>query len=795
MVNLPPKPSLFMLFILCAMTSALKDSEACANCFFNYSGDAYYHCLNQYCHSTFISQSSLFASTSKYSSTCLSCSGLSTDYSSCVKLNCKSEILSKALEVSSLHPNTLLTYMPTEEKLSFVCKMGEEGCICTEVYWEQEINLGILAENDSRCKQCTKYSGEYYRNCATFHCSQEIETQLSSGNPGLKPVDLSECTDKCYEEYLQTNSDYSTCVRIKCNKKRIGLTQKSNASKQCNSCMNLADSYYMSKCIQTYCKSEIITELLQDKQNLNFGCVDCSSYYEAGNLEDYQECLDNHCKGDLAHAGYEYFSQGTKFSSCGQCTSFEPESEHEQACVLIYCVNEILGKTLYLESGAQVFTEFECLNKCMNSKGMSEVCYQTECKESIMKLFRLYAEDFKRQEMFTGLQCSSCLKSGNLEECVMLNCKSQVLGKENLFVTDGLVKFGKQCNVCLNFEGFQYFSCVSNNCKQEVSDRVLLIAAKSPEKLMKQRSVYFNTCEQCAQYYSPPEVEFQYICIVQNCKSEFVNKPSLLLSKPSGFCSECSQFSDDEFHNCAVFFCKAEIESEFEQFKLENSLSMLESIVKLNECTDSCYYDWFFYGYDYNTCAYEYCRTIEDSKAPISLKNKFSLKDYKSQCAGNTQPYCIINMCQSQDLNELTSNTKNSKCSDCALALFNNQITEKGFKACVVLSCLSDLSAILEKSDHTISLSQTSNPVPTQSEQNLEEYCTQLLNGEIQGEYKNCYHLFNSLESSKHRNSSLNFYLITLILSSILVGLLSRYKKSSNVSLAYDPETHPYQLL
>ena len=797
MVNWQPKPSLIMLFLLCAVTSALTDSEACADCFWSYSGDAYYDCINQYCHTTFLSQSSLYSSTSSISSLCLSCSSPSTDYSICIKQNCKAEILSKAFEVSSLHPYTLLAYMPTEEEeVSFLCKMTEEGCVCTKVVWEQEVDLGKLAENGSRCKQCGVYGGENYRNCATFHCSVEIGALVSSGEGGLKPVSLSECTDKCYEGYLNTQSDYSTCVRINCNRPRVKLVNKSEGGKECNNCINLADSYHMSRCIQTFCKSEILTELLQNNQNLNFGCVDCSGYLQPDNLEPYQDCIDKKCRSDLAHAGYEYFSSlGTKFSACGQCTSLDPESDHLQACTLIYCIDEILDRSLYLESGEQELTKSECLNKCMDSKGLSEVCYQTECKESITKLFRLYADDLKRQEMLTGLKCSSCLTSGKIEECLMSNCKSQVLAKETLFVADGLVAFSKQCNTCLGFEGSQYFSCVSNNCKREVSERVLFIAAKLPENLTKHRSVYFKACEPCAQYYSPEEVEFQYSCIVQNCKSEFVNKKSLLLSNPSGFCSQCGQFSDAEFHNCAVLFCKAEIQLGFEQFKSENSLNVLDSVVKLSECTDSCYYDWYFYGFNYYTCAYEYCKTTENARVPIALKEKFSLNDYKSQCVGSNLPYCVVNLCQAEELSALTSSTRDSKCSDCSVSFKNNKLTGQGFKACVALSCLTELSVVLDESEKTILLSQTLAHLPTPSEQDLEDYCTQLLNGDIQGDYKSCYHLFNSLESTKQPKYTLSFCLITLILSSILIGLISRYRKSSSHSSAPVPGAHPYQLL
>jgi hypothetical protein len=457
-----------------------------------------------------------------------------------------------------------------------------------------------------------------------FHCKEKISVQISS-TFSVKSQTLSACTDWCYEQYVTSGTDYSKCVKRYCTKKTFGLKFDSSSKdgEKCLQCHDITDHDYLEYCLKTNCREEIILKLVKVKpSSFVLGCVDCSDYYENGQFDLYEQCIQTWCKGDLVIAAFEYFGQtglilGEVQNSCARCEEFREDSSRFSTCLVYNCKESALKRGLYLSKGQTLTKGMTCVDLCTGESALkNENCFSGACHEQFLTVFDLFLEQVN---MGKSSKCSDCFSSAAGHLCLITACKEEVSGKQVLFSKNHPVSFSSKCSTCLYFDGASYLSCIKYNCKEELENKAAFVFSENDKHFARSQLIGVKSCKQCGEFYNEKEVNFQYLCIVNKCEN-IINSKSLLSQSSSKSCQRCEGFSGNAFKNCASFACKEEIFSVFNDFKSKNNIQV-SPLVELNECTDSCYYDWYYYGYDFKTCTYEYCRTFK----PVAVSSSSSV--------------------------------------------------------------------------------------------------------------------------------------------------------------------------
>ena len=669
------KLNFFSLLLLALLTishaSVNKSYDACSNCLNELTDEEYFNCVERYCKS----QSA----------------GLSAHAS-------VSDLSQALIQKSAESPNSLMQFLLVEEKSCRECAGLLQGsdyflsCYKENCKTEAQ-SLVESAGKSSRCAECGKFTSfaSQAESCAVFNCRQEIYTQMTQLHPEVPAMSLSACTDKCYEMYLESGLDYSECVKRYCKKRSLEvINTESKDTVKCEACWDITDHDYLSYCLRTYCSSTFISSFRKiEPSELNLGCVDCSDYYEAGLYDEYENCIQRWCKDDLATASHEYFAKtgltlGRKLNQCHSCQGFKQDQSKFSTCIMTRCEKDVLDQGIYLgkdRNGGSLNSVKMCVGE--EGKG-NENCYQGKFYEEFVALFEVYMERSAQDE---SKFCNQCLVGGFEAGCLVKNCQKQVSGKTVLFGQGNVESLGKKCKVCMDFDGVSYLSCIKYNCAGEMQDRALDLAAGFDVKGFAGNAVKVNSCVDCLK--SQEESEFQYLCYDKNCKSAAFSKDLLLTSSSSKGCQKCGKYSDEKFSNCAYFACRSEMKN---LISIDHSLSLKSlSSINLNECTDSCYYDWYYYGYDYKVCVYEYCNSREPMTRPINFKSIEHKNTCKNSCSSLSSVSCLAAFCEQSTLQSISRNSLEAQCRTCSQDLDKEVLTAYGFRACAAAYCRKEI--------------------------------------------------------------------------------------------------------
>lgn len=197
--------------------------------------------------------------------------------------------------------------------------------------------------------------------------------------------------------------------------------------------------------------------------------------------------------------------------------------------------------------------------------------------------------------MSTGLDassCSDCLWKYSGEEyynCINRYC-SEIVTQQVLF---NVISTSAQCNACKNLDESAFKLCAFSNCQELILAKTEEFAVKFPYLLASHKPYIQMPCRSCLHYMGASTLS--YDCAYYNCRKESFNAlPSSTLF--SSKCGSCLKYSNAEYLNCAYFLCRSEV------MNLLSSHFNLNHPLKLSNCTDQCYYDWYYFQQDYSTC-------------------------------------------------------------------------------------------------------------------------------------------------------------------------------------------------
>ncbi|OMJ92221.1 hypothetical protein SteCoe_5098 [Stentor coeruleus] len=211
------------------------------------------------------------------------------------------------------------------------------------------------------------------------------------------------------------------------------------------------------------------------------------------------------------------------------------------------------------------------------------------------------------------------------------------------------------------------------------------------------RPVMTSTCEEC--YYSS---SYSYDCYYYYCKEEVLSK----LFDGEATENLCSYYSGEDYWNCINSDYKTEIISVLETLygpKEEESLS---------SCTDTCYYNWYYYNYDYDSCVYYYCKTegVDEKLITFAMvENKVETMSNCDACyyyySGDSYYDCIYYYCKSEiiDGNKLFAGSAKptskpvtlSACDDCYWYYYYGYTST--YYDCVYAYCKEEVLTLSEK--------------------------------------------------------------------------------------------------
>ncbi|OMJ77395.1 hypothetical protein SteCoe_23044 [Stentor coeruleus] len=219
------------------------------------------------------------------------------------------------------------------------------------------------------------------------------------------------------------------------------------------------------------------------------------------------------------------------------------------------------------------------------------------------------------------------------------------------------------CSKCLDVDSFDYPDCVYKNCPKSLSQKVEQLAINSLHSFGKQALPSKSFCSSSSSsfciYYSSP-----------------TSLSSISFSSESN-CETCKNYKGSFYSNCVYFYCRNEISSQY------LSSSNLIQETSLSECTDACYYDWYYFQHDYSTCVKYNCKK-SSSKAYTSIYLLAETSTKISQCEAcyyyyknNDLTSCSMSFCHEEIINgnKLFSQNdiKTSYCTDC------NQFWQQGY--------------------------------------------------------------------------------------------------------------------
>ena len=235
--------------------------------------------------------------------------------------------------------------------------------------------------------------------------------------------------------------------------------------------------------------------------------------------------------------------------------------------------------------------------------------------------------------------------------------------------------------------------------KSEESDKNLEVFSKISKFSSKElnssilKGIKTHSCEQCISYY-PSKSLYGYQCIFYYCRESLINKAKLYskTSEISKSCRSCYKNPENSYYNCVYTHCKSEI------IHKVNKIYDKTSKISLYSCKDSCYYDWYYYGYNYDECVEYYCETnqiqIFSPKVPNLLLDKegpllncfdscfyfFEFKDHLG---------CIKSVCKDfyYQKRSLKSSVQAYECKKCYELYFDGVLADQEFYQCAVFYC------------------------------------------------------------------------------------------------------------
>ena len=213
------------------------------------------------------------------------------------------------------------------------------------------------------------------------------------------------------------------------------------------------------------------------------------------------------------------------------------------------------------------------------------------------------------------------------------------LDKPQVFLQQDL-DCNEACYWSYYYEEVDYSGCLSTYCSVEGWSAQQAYARGLQTQ---EGQVLMSDCEACQYFFSG--VEFSN-CVRQSCWAElmqfdggcqgcqdaadnceallcqesvsafaaehFQGKKSLLDARPDtglDSCSNCdvySSYDQSRYWQCIAYYCE---ETLFDKTQLIASGTLRLPGIKLDKCTDSCYYDYIYKGEEYYYCVTNYCRS------------------------------------------------------------------------------------------------------------------------------------------------------------------------------------------
>lgn len=433
-----------------------------------------------------------------------------------------------------------------------------------------------------------------------------------------------------------------------------------------------------------------------DLENIKVtSCYECYwDYYD----QDYTDCLWYYCRSEVINKEVLFKEKALDLTSCLDCESLYPHYNYF-SCVYENCQEKIretaklvaINTPNVLVQRIPMKTYSTCADCYIDYYGYFYDCVYYYCRSEVID------KEVLMSSATLSKSCSSCSNySGtNYNNCVYFFCKHEIESKINSLYAD-LAKKEISLGYCQDncyweyfYNNYDYTSCVDYYCKGENSNKAELyysrgLVNKNGEKLM-------SDCDLCYYYYEGDEFDecFAYFC---NSESTYTKK-SLISTRPEikmPGCDSCYEY-DDNF-DCILIYCKSEI--------LDKSIEAVDKTVKLTPCTDSCYYDYIYYGENYYNCVEDYCKSevqnyyklyIAKNKKIMNAEKKNKLEEC-SFCYSEEDSYsCFWNTCRSQIIDkevlfaDVSEESKLMDCYDCYFA------ENDSYYDCVFFQCKQEI--------------------------------------------------------------------------------------------------------
>lgn len=679
-------------------SESLFSSKSCADCFWEFYGENYYNCLNACCHEEILSKSILFSTPPSSLSPCSSC--LSTNSElwdfSCLSAHCKQEILTKSLDLLSTYPSSLTKKLPIQVSSCESCyKADFDNSLSYDCFYKN-CKTEVLKEtqsltsyfSQSNCGLCAVYTDSKFYNCAYFNCKAEIMYWAFS-QPEASEIATS-CLQRCYWKNLYNDEEYQKCAKSSC-KSLDEVSLRGYKNSYCDACYYYYTGDKLNECTAYYCNGKGSQRL--NRQDLSYKTNENKYFIELWQDED-----------DI---------ENQSVSECLECIEKYEGTDRYEDCVLYYCRNDLVDK--FSKEFALMAEKMQCSKYCqgfVDDDNKLAGCLADFCPKVAVEVYKIYAAENigkrlvdKKDKQKT---CGSCFFKEEEKEknfCFVDFCKEEVVDK--VLKSD---KTNEQCLGCSSAQGKWYDKCLYMYCKDEIAQQALEYSIKtSPET--KLQGLDSNLCQACMEKTYPISSLYTYTCLLNNCQ-DLIQKTDLFTNGKSGLetCDNCFSLSGTKFYNCIYWNCKSQIlEKSQELFNIKDQINS-------NTCTDSCYYDWYYYQYDYHVCVYEYCVGSSNKQDDINLvlvPESFTDKSPKLECSDTCDWYsnteseyydCIWLYCKDMYKNSLIQGLEelSEGCGKCVDQYKDGMYEEGIFYSCCYSNCNEEILLAIDNKENGI---------------------------------------------------------------------------------------------
>ena len=416
--------SLLILPITYSKVSDHSNSNLCRSCFWASDSSNFSSCLLSNCKSELLSSTSHSEKyqLQSFKPSCSLCEQQSEEIDTiqCLFTHCNRNLLERARILAIISPKIIHDRLPIKQKQCNQCfeytNEGLYGFDCAYFNCRSEIvnketlkSLSTQTQN-SKCGVCLDYQGQDLLNCAYFYCKMEIESKISQFIKASGNTNKHSCKEGCYRMTLDEGVEYGDCVNYYCDSSLYNKTPFNEENKvaemsNCDSCNYYFNNELLQSCAAKLCKEEILNP----------------KALMSGNIKETIKGNEN-------------------LSYCDDCESFWTSGEYDDyyECADWFCKSQISEVTLKFFAG----------------------------KKSV-------AQELPIVSLKT---CEKCVECYDVWDCLLFYCKEEVFDSAELSASSGVGELEEvELNMCTNTcvseygeqESNQYKQCIYNNCRLE----------------------------------------------------------------------------------------------------------------------------------------------------------------------------------------------------------------------------------------------------------------------------------------------------------------------------------------